>query len=283
MLVSLSNDISVSSRRNVERRPSQVEKIIQKVALASIGEFVATVFFTGVTCCFVASKAIPTLLLQAIIMFVTTTFFRCYQAHREAVLLQKESSLNAWTRIESKIESVSLEILPKYFFSSFTSTTIDTVVHEAGHALAAEALYKNAFSKIEIFPLKGGVTSFYTGTLSRLGEFFGTRSSRVIVAAAGPAAGIALATAELSGAYQLRKHHPKLSLYLVIMAIQNIVQHVEYALSALWLTKYSSAHDFAYLWKVGQIHPLVSVAAMVAFPILFNAGVIAWTNKSWLD
>lgn len=162
-------------------------------------------------------------------------------------------------------------------FSVLDSTTRDVVIHEGGHALAASALYKNANPKITVMPLQGGVTTFWINGLTKVGKFFGEKGSRLIVAGAGPAAAVLADTIHIGVAHVIRKTHPTLSSYLKITAIISLIGHVMYALSALSIKQQMPGHDFVALW-MGGIHPVASIVAMVALPLIVKLGLCAYDH-----
>jgi len=142
-----------------------------------------------------------------------------------------------------------------------------------GHALAAWLLFKNSDPTIVIH-LGGGYATFYLGKLSTWGNQLGYDRSRLLVTASGPGLAMIDASFMLILAHLIKESHPDWHLTLINVAIQRVVQHIFYALSALPLyAKNEVAHDFLYLWKHGGIHPIAACVAMVALPLLVQCAL----------
>lgn len=246
--------------------------IIKDIAISSLKEFTITLAFTGITCIFVASSAIPTLLLITIGTIVLNTVIRSITGYI-AYELHQAKKLNSDQEDIQKLQfwCALLQYLCPISFSLLDATTRSILVHEAGHAFTVHLLYQNARTKIEIFPLKGGVTWYWAGPLSKVGEFFGQKYCHLIFSAAGPAAAIFIATIDLGLSHYFKQEHPELHRYFLCAAISSIAQHILYALSALLAKNPRSEHDFIQLWKLGGIHPLLSVICIVALPIIVKS------------
>ncbi|WP_059061190.1 hypothetical protein [Candidatus Protochlamydia naegleriophila] len=238
-------------------------KLIQEVALSTLKDIAASCVITGVTCYFVATSAIPTLLIGAISMIAMNLVLRSLSAGT-LWMIYHEREHNPLLLFAYQLSQCMCPIS----FSILESMTTSVVIHEAGHALAATAVYNNSHASIEIFPFLGGVTRYYEGALTKFGEHLGPRASRLFVNAAGPLAGILAASCEIGLSHYVKEDHPQLSLYLLSMGVMTVAQHVMYALSALSQELPSPGHDFVGLWKVGGIHPLTSVVCMLALPLL---------------
>lgn len=250
-----------------ERRLS----IIRDIALHSINELAVSLAFAGVTCLFVASPAIPTLLIATIGIVALNILFRCLAGYTALEIEQaKEKNVDDEYLEDLQFSHQLLQFLCPINFSILDMSTRNILVHEAGHAIAAVALYQNARPTIEVFPLTGGVTRFSVGSLTKIGEFFGRKWTSVIVSAAGPAIAIIAASLNLGLSHYYAKENPELHRYFLCMSIASIAQHVLYALSALW-EKNPSGHDFIKLWKVGGIHPLFSVVGLIALPLIMKS------------
>lgn len=252
-------------------------KIVQDVAMASLKEFAIALTFAAITCTFVATPAGASLLIiTALAVVALNTIIRAqggvftYLVHR----IQDKKSLGY------KFCSASLTVcnyLAPISFSVLDSTTRDVVIHEGGHALAASALYKNANPQITVMPLQGGVTSFWINGLTKVGKFFGEKGSRLIVAGAGPAAAVLADSIQIGVAHVIKKTHPTMSRYLKVTAIFSLFGHVMYALSALSTKQQMPGHDFVALW-MGGIHPVASIVAMVALPLIVKLGLCAYDH-----
>lgn len=67
---------------------------------------------------------------------------------------------------------------------------LPTLIHEAGHAIAAQLFYKNAKPRIVLinYGYKGGRCLYSDRSLSKLGRSVGKRNRNAIISAAGPVA-----------------------------------------------------------------------------------------------
>lgn len=238
---------------------------IKKIAFDSLKELALSLCFTSVTCLFVASSAIPTMLIIAVGTVALNTIFRFSRFYMEVKLCQEP--LNPESK-ELIITALFLKrLVPFILFSLLDLTTRGILTHEAGHSFAALALFQNSKPSIEISAFSG-VTKMFFQALSPLGTFFGRRNSELLVSAAGPLAGTLLALFDLSVAHVVKESNPELNTQLKMSAICNVAGHALYAISALW--DRTSGHDFVHLWKIGQIHPIASVVCIIAIPILFQ-------------
>lgn len=249
-------------------------EMINEIAFAALKELAAGMLMASIASIFLATPASASVFfisaIAIVILNVAIRSVSVYLAHRIAKMPPEKNKTVLKTII------IFCEYLAPLNFSILANSTTDTLIHEGGHALAASALYQNPKPKIEILPFKGGVTSWYMTPLSKLGEFFGAKNSRLIVSAAGPAAGILASTVELGIAHSCRKKHPRLSRYLNVMAIVNIAQHVLYAASA-FAVKNAPGHDFVFLW-LGGIHPVASIVTMVALPLIVKGSLFLYDH-----
>lgn len=261
-----------SEAERIEKR----NQLIKEVAFASLKELAVSLAFAGVACCFVPTPLSVAMLLTSSIAIVL--FNTCIRA-ASAGLAYRLFLLNDNHSVEAMNEKHTLSTIIKFTnflcpmsFSILDLATRDTLTHEAGHALAALALYKNPRPSITIEPFVGGVTKFFPSQLNELGAKLGSKASEVIVAGAGPGLSLIFSIAGLVLGHSLRKKHPEINRYLVAMAITSIANHVIYALSAFWVSAANGGHDFLRLWANG-IHPAVGIVCMVALPILVKSGM----------
>jgi hypothetical protein len=251
-----------------QARGSHLSFIIKDIASNSLKELIVSFMLAGVTCFFVASSAIPTLLIATVGMIALNILFRVViQMVVDEIQQTNQNRSDRDYQILTFCYSYLQYVCPLNF-SILDLATRHVLIHEFGHALAAALLYQNARPSIEVFPFVGGITRFWITSLTNLGKFFGNKYSRLIVSAAGPATGIFVATIELGLAHYLKREHPRLHRYLLCSAILCIAQHVIYALSTLWERNPMSGHDFANLWKIGGLHPLISAICLVALPLI---------------
>lgn len=257
------------------------KRLIIEVVKRTLIELAISLAIAGAVCLFVVTPVgVATALIGAVAVVSINTIFRSANAGLEYKIQQlrkeKENPEKHETLKKCKlIQRFTKYLAPITFANGYDMHTRDVLVHEAGHAVAAKLLIKKPDVKVALNPYAGGVTSFRFGALTRLGEFFGRNNSRLIISAAGPALSICSAIASIAASFGLRNANPEISRYLRCMAISSIVQHVFYALSAFWATAANKGHDFLQLW-MGGIHPLVSIAAMVAIPILVSVGFLIY-------
>lgn len=258
--------------------PSIGASLVHDVAISTFKEMMISATMTAITCYFVASTAIPLLLTTAINMVAINCLIRGLTAYQQYKLYQLEQqndpNNNAEIAFLKKNIRLGQWICPMHF-ACLDQTTSAILLHEVGHAMVARGIYQNANPRIEIFPLNGGITRYQAGPLTKLGKFVGEENSDLLVTAAGPAFGIIGATIQIALSHLTKKDYPEASKYLLVAGISSIAQHIIYALSALWARRKDPGHDFLQLWKVGNIHPIVSIISMVALPILVKGILVA--------
>ncbi len=257
---------------SLENYEDQKESI-KKIAIDSLKELAISLSFTSVTCLFVATSAIPTMLALAIGTVALNTILRTTRLYMELKLSNEPFNPESQELIISAL--FLKRLVPFIIFSLLDLTTRGLLTHEAGHAFAALALFQNAKPSIEILPFSG-VTKMSFQSLSKLGNFFGRRNSELLVSAAGPLVGTLLAMSDLSVAHVVKDSNPELNTQLKMSAICNVAGSALYALSALW--DRTSGHDFVHLWKIGQIHPIASVVCIIAVPILYQGCLSAFSS-----
>lgn len=265
-LTSHSNPAAVSSPPSKEEVRNQ---LIHDVAWSALKELAICFAFSAATVFFVVSfDAVVVLATISITVIAVNTLLRLLAAYGEykCFLLKDDIHPDAIKQREHyKNLSFFLRLLAPFSFSVLDLNTRNILVHELGHAAAAWTMYQGANPSISVFPLEGGVTSFYPDTPATIGRWLGPSKAELIVSAAG--AGLAIASSLV--AIVASNEYPKDSIerfYLLIPAIGTIVQHIFYAFSAFSLP-FDPSHDFMALWVHG-IHPLASIAVMVALPIL---------------
>lgn len=269
------SDLNLGSELN--EKGVEKNSIITNIAINSLIELTASLAMVGVTIPFVATGAgALTILAAAGTTFCGNTALRCIQGHEQSCRLEEAKSKGEefveQEQLKLKREEEGYSLQRAFIFSFLDNATRDVLVHEMGHAITAQALFKTR-AAIEIFPLRGGVTQFSPAPLTNLGKYFGARHSNMLIAGAGAAAALLFVLVNLSAAHFLEKEHQEASLYLMMMAIMSIVNHTVYALSALLPSKLIG-HDFIMLAKFG-IHPLFAAAFILLVPAVFELGVIS--------
>lgn len=256
--------------------------LVQDVVLSTLKEMVLSTLMTAITCCFLAHSAIPVIIATTVTMIAINSLVRGLTAYQKYKLHQLEQQHhpvhNGNIAFLKKTICLGQWLCPANF-AYFDQLTSAMLVHEAGHAAAAVAVYQHAHPRIEILPGGGGLTSYRAGALTRLGKYLGKKNSNLCIAAAGPAFSIITAIAQIALSHKLKKDHPEAAKYLLAAGISNIASHIIYALSALLQKHKNPGHDFLQLWKVGNIHPVVSIISMVALPVLVK-GILVATSIS---
>ncbi len=261
------------------------DKLIWKVASTCLGELVVASLAAGTACCFMATTAIPTVMMSLITVIALTTLFHCTEALLDYSLccdILRDGNLDNTSFLLLKCNAIlDLHHLRAWFFAVSNGYTHGTLIHEMGHAFMVRLLFKNENPIIELFPEGGGVTTFYGTALSRVGQWLGEKRALMAVTAAGAAFATLEATVLLAFAHKVKDTHPELRLHLVYMAIARVINHVFYALSALSLTSLdpkSEGHDFFMLWKGAGIHPIAAAVTMVAIPLIAQYALWKWAG-----
>jgi hypothetical protein len=282
-------EVLISIHPKIFQFPTEEEKckksrfLIGAVAKTAFMELAVSLAFATVTIAFVSTPlSVAVVLISAITMVLFNTIVRGISArfHYRAFLLHHLPEKHI-DRLKANQRAKNFEILTSSLcpvtFGQIDSNTRDLVTHEAGHALASLAMYKNARPEISINadnPLNAsGVTRYYPQKLTSLGEKVGSDNASLIVGGAGAALSLTFSILNIVVAHKLKDTHPKLSLYFLVSAITSIARHVIYALSALWTTNRSLSHDFLRL-SVGGIHPFLSAACLILIPLFVKTFLV---------
>ena len=142
-----------------------------------------------------------------------------------------------------------------------------TYIHEAGHALAAMACFVNASPQI-IVKWASGLTEYNISYgLTRFGTLLGEEASRIFVTSAGLFTPALFAIGEFALAYGLHDKLPEVSDALNYHGLSQLLNLGLYGLTAFTSSKMALAHDFIFLWHMGEIHPAVAIALLVGIPL----------------
>lgn len=251
----------------VEKSQDIRNQLIKEVALATLKEIAISFAITGICCLFVATPAGVAFLLATTAAMVGFNFF-----------IRLLGGYTAYKLIHAEDEKQKLNYGATLTFLSYicplTYSMVDVysrnvLVHEAGHALAAMACYKNANPRVVILPPDGGYTEYQAGPLTRFGEKIGSKASNVLVSGAGAGLALICSASQIFASHKLQKSHPALSKYLFFTALFSIFQHITYALTALVTSPEHVSHDFVALW-LGGIHPIAAVMFMIVVPIIIK-------------
>ena len=248
-------------------------EIIKKIAIQALTELAVSLAIGLVVCTFTASFGALFIITGVAIQCIFNIFVRCVGVYAAQKALENGPNTDQFLRIAK----VAFLIAP-WNFALFTAMNGQTLIHEAGHALMANAVYKNANTQIQIFPFLGGSTRFNPGELSSFGKKLGENRSLMLVTAAGPFLSLAVSSVSLASSLFMKEKHPRVSKYMQAAAINDFVTHAVYAFSALYTSPSKLSHDFVRLATFG-IHPLAATAAIVAVPILITLGAQAIKEK----
>lgn len=248
-------------------------QIIKNIAVQALTELAISLAIGLVVCAFTASFGAVFVLTGVAIQVIFNIFIRSVGVFAAQKALEEGPDRETYLRVAK----VAFAIAP-WNFAVFTAMHGQTLIHEAGHALMASAVYKNANSQIQIFPFIGGSTSFNPSELSAFGKKWGASRSLMLVTAAGPLLSLAVSSISLASSFFIKDKHPRVAKYMQAAAIQDFATHATYAFSALYTSKTKLSHDFVRLATYG-IHPLAATAAIIAVPILIALGAHAIKEK----
>lgn len=143
------------------------------------------------------------------------------------------------------------------------------LIHEMGHAAAAQCLFVNPRPEIKIRPFQGGATDYYVSRgLTKLGKLLGKENSILCVTAAGMAGSTLFGMVEIAIAHLIGEKHPEVSQWMTYHAVAQILNDVVYGITSFMASRLDLTHDFIRLWNLGSIHPLIPIALMVALPLI---------------
>ena len=232
-------------------------ELVKRIALRTLGELGIALGIGLLMAPFIAPAGIAVLAtaiaFQTIMSLVIRTILTFYEAHHKP----------------SSIVDGAKWLSPSLFATA--TSDVHTLIHESGHAMAANLLLVKPTPKIEVFPFVGGVTSYRVIGPSSLGKKIGIDNIQPIVAAAGPAVSLAASSAMLYGGLSLLNSSPEEGRILIVSAMIDFLSHLIYAISTFFASPANFSHDFVCLWAAG-IHPAVSITAIVALPILIIGG-----------
>lgn len=226
---------------------SSLEELALSLSISFTVSFFATILFGP-------SFFITTTLLQV----GMTTFFRIVKTFYP----KKEEEKNTPTKLEKSCDWVIASI-----FSLFSTLKLQTLVHESGHAIAANLLFKDARPAIFMTGGASAHTEYTISSLSNLGLKLGKERAKAIVSLSGPLLSLSLASALLILGLFIKEKHPALSKYLTVAALADFIFHTLYSVSALFTAPENVAHDFIRIQSLG-IHPLVGGLFIFTLPAI---------------
>jgi hypothetical protein len=255
-----------------EQRNEIHSDIVKNIAMRSLMELAYSMALAAICCCFVATSAgITTIAMGLAIQTIFSLSIRIYVGYHEY-----RGRINP----NHEVSTVA-KWLGAYSLASGSVNNAQVVVHEAGHALAINALLKNANPKITLFPYEGGVTSWRgVREVTGLGQKIGRDNIQPIIAGAGPFLTLGLSTILLGVGLAEQDSSPEVSRMLIVSAIIDFFTHIHYALSALSANLSNFSHDFVALWQLGGIHPLAAAIVIAAIPILMLGAYFSLKESS---
>lgn len=234
------------------------QSFVKDVALPVIFEGGAIYAMAATTCYFIPSLLQRTFITSTIHFFAINALLRISKGCLLYVQNYRKTD-DLLKRILDKA-LLSLELITAFRFGTFYEKTLNIVIHEGGHVLAALSVFKNPQPQIFIEGFAKGTTKIINTSLNNLGSKLGYENAAALFYIGGPLLAILSATGLLIAAYKMRKKMPKISLHLYSMSLQPIYQHSTQALKG--------AKDFAQLQKLIGLSPLMATLSCLAIPIL---------------
>jgi hypothetical protein len=239
--------------------PSPKIELVKQVAKRSFAELAICLSLGCAISLFVAPALVGYLFTYILLQCLFSSAIRTV----EAVMTYKKTM--------TPEKALTCRMLRTGSFSAVTGPLTQTLVHEMGHATAANRCFDHANPKIRIFPFLGGSTSFDTHELSRFGKWLGATGAVVFVTAAGAALTLLVSSILFWLSQKLRNTHPETSAYLFSYSSNDFLMHGYYALSATWANPTDFSHDFVRLAALTGLSPVTMLVTIVAIPALIYA------------
>lgn len=161
-------------------------------------------------------------------------------------------------------EAVVREIIKGWcggIFYGHSARRFSTLIHELGHALASWQCFQGMPS-ITIQVEGEGITTFDAQKPTSFGEIIGVENSVGLTAFSGPGLALLAASAALIFSHVCQNSHSQVSTYLSGVGRLIYIDHILYALGALFVVDPNDlSHDFATL-KMCGMEPLVAAFCM---------------------
>jgi hypothetical protein len=142
------------------------------------------------------------------------------------------------------------------------------LVHEGGHLAVLSLIFEQAHPHVTMYGLLEASTDWTINQYTAFGAWLGPLKAGVLVAGAGALTIAFFATMGMLLSFKFAKNYPKLSNCIFFSAVFSILTQVNYAFSAFFSVWGDLGHDFMHLWQGGGIHPLISIACLIAIPII---------------
>lgn len=249
-----------------QERTVLLNKVFKKTAI----ETAITAAIVSVTAVFIVSgSGIVLLAASAAAMILFNAGVRLIMAE-----LIYRNTLNPTDNKKILIEALSY--IAPITFSVISSNSADMLIHEAGHALAAKAVYENVHPAIAIEPFHDSHTYFNIDKLTEFGEAIGAKNSYLTAIAAGPGLSLGISAILLTSSYALDKKYPELSKYLFFTSLINIANHALYALSTIWASSAQVSKEITSFYIYGGgFPPLLICAGIIGIPIFIKLAFVA--------
>ncbi len=240
--------------RHAER--SAHSTIVREVAIRCLTELAISLAIGTAAFFFTADLVSGSLIFVAIaVQTVCNALLRYYSA--STAELQKNGTERIVTACNYLCPTV---------FAYMTAINGQTLIHEAGHALAAGSVFKGARPKITVHPLTGGITTFFIHSLTDFGKKLGKARAICFVTAMGPVSTLLISAIAIVIGYVVQSKFPELSNYLIVVGRGDFYAHAWYAFTAFDTAALGTSHDFDQLAAHG-LHPLAAVVAILAVPL----------------
>ncbi|MBU6383526.1 MAG: hypothetical protein KGQ49_03955 [Verrucomicrobia bacterium] len=257
----------VSTALWVQQTPEKppICEIVKEIVLKILKESAITLGLGTIVCLFVPTPMGLSMMVGAtIVQLLVSTLFHALGAFASYHNYETVATACSW------ITGVN--------FGYLTGRNSQTILHEAGHALASLLVYKNPRPVIEVFPFRGGHTSYYKTGLTSFGHKLGAAAANCLTIASGPALTLLVSSALLAVGIAILEEYPEFGKYLIAWASIDFLHHAEYAYSALRVEKWNLSNDFAHLSIFG-LHPVDASIVILAIPIVITLGMYLWKNK----
>lgn len=250
--ISWQNLSPFAQRRNASFKAA----LMKRVALQTLVEIAVTAAFAALTACFVTTPAaLLAVVVAATVQCAVNFTFRCLAAY--ALWKGKPHSL---------FQVVSDELEP-ILFTALSGYNVQTVVHEAGHAWAAKAVYAKSHPRITVIPFVGGATTIKQIGLTPLGKKVGVLVARFLFVAAGPVFTLLISSIAFVAGQILKHTSPRLAKHLITYAVADMLCTAYYAYTAIGESSLNLSHDFVSLSHMG-LSPVTATISILALPII---------------
>ncbi len=198
-------------------------------------------------------------------MGTTTSYFTPTPSHTVVlfVAIGVQTVANAFFRAQGNIYYCMVS------FAYITAYNIQNLIHEWGHAVAANQIYQNANPRISLIPFFWGKTQYNSEHYTEFGEGLGPIHSRSLIALAGPVFSLLASGAGILIANALRPRFAELAMYFMLVSEGDF--YCNAVLAAIAPFYESPDNDFAPLKAYGSLVPLVASVSFISIPTLLSS------------